>query len=140
MSSKLPLTAADASSADAVNPQKNRTGLTRIWYATTYSAAGLRAAWHETAFRQELLLAMVMVPSAFWLGTTWIEVSLLITTVIIVLIVELLNTGIEVSINRIGLEFHELSKLAKDLGSAAVFLSLVLCSGVWLAALYQRFI
>lgn len=135
MSSKLPLSA-----TDPVNPQKGRTGLTRIWYATTYSAAGLRAAWYETAFRQELLLAMVMLPAAFWLGNNWIEVSLLVTTVVIVLIVELLNTGIEVAINRIGLEFHELSKLAKDLGSAAVLLSLLLCSGVWLAALYHRFI
>lgn len=140
MSSKPPLPAADLSSTDAVNPQKGRTGLARIWYATTYSAAGLHAAWYETAFRQELLLAMVMLPTAFWLGGTWIEISLLVTTVVIVLIVELLNTGIEAAINRIGLEFHELSKLAKDLGSAAVLLSLLLCSGVWLAALYHRFI
>ncbi|MBK7686680.1 MAG: diacylglycerol kinase [Rhodocyclaceae bacterium] len=135
MLSKLP-----SSATDPVNPQKARTGLTRIWYATTYSAAGLHAAWDETAFRQELLLAMVMLPTAFWLGGTWIEVSLLVTTVVIVLIVELLNTGIEVAINRIGLEYHELSKLAKDLGSAAVLLSLLLCSGVWLTALYHRFI
>ncbi|MBP6110198.1 MAG: diacylglycerol kinase, partial [Rhodocyclaceae bacterium] len=124
MLSKLP-----SSAIDPVNPQKTRTGLTRIWYATTYSAAGLRAAWDETAFRQEILLAMVMIPAAFWLGCGWIEVSFLVTTVVIVLIVELLNTAIEVAINRIGLEYHELSKLAKDLGSAAVLLSLLLCSG-----------
>ena len=122
-----------------VNPQKTRSGLTRIWYATTYSAAGLHAAWYETAFRQEALLAVVMLPAAFWLGHNWLEISLLITVVVIVLIVELLNTGIEVAINRVGPEFHELSRLAKDLGSAAVFLSLVLCSGIWLAAIYQRF-
>ena len=128
-----------ASSTDPVNPQKTRSGLTRIWYATTYSAAGLHAAWYETAFRQEALLAVVMLPAAFWLGHNWLEISLLITVVVIVLIVELLNTGIEVAINRVGPEFHELSRLAKDLGSAAVFLSLVLCSGIWLAAIYQRF-
>ena len=128
-----------ASSTDPVNPQKTRSGLTRIWYATTYSAAGLHAAWYETAFRQEALLAVVMLPTAFWLGHNWLEISLLITVVVIVLIVELLNTGIEVAINRVGPEFHELSRLAKDLGSAAVFLSLVLCSGIWLAAIYQRF-
>ena len=127
------------SPTDPVNPQKTRSGLTRIWYATTYSAAGLRAAWHETAFRQEALLAVVMLPAAFWLGHNWLEISLLITLVVIVLIVELLNTGIEVAINRVGPEFHELSRLAKDLGSAAVFLSLVLCAGIWLAAIYQRF-
>ena len=134
MSSPLP-----ASSTDPVNPQKTRSGLTRIWYATTYSAAGLHAAWYETAFRQEALLAVVMLPTAFWLGHNWLEISLLITVVVIVLIVELLNTGIEVAINRVGPEFHELSRLAKDLGSAAVFLSLVLCAGIWLAAIYQRF-
>ena len=128
-----------ASSTDPVNPQKTRSGLTRIWYATTYSAAGLHAAWYETAFRQEALLAVVMLPTAFWLGHNWLEISQLITVVVIVLIVELLNTGIEVAINRVGPEFHELSRLAKDLGSAAVFLSLVLCSGIWLAAIYQRF-
>ena len=128
-----------ASSTDPVNPQKTRSGLTRIWYATTYSAAGLHAAWYETAFRQEALLAVVMLPAAFWLGHNWLEISLLITVVVIVLIVELLNTGIEVAINRVGPEFHELSRLAKDLGSAAVFLSLVLCAGIWLAAIYKRF-
>ena len=126
-------------STDPVNPQKARSGLTRIWFAGVISAAGLRAAWYETAFRQEVLLAAVMLPAAFWLGHGWLEISLLITVVVIVLIVELLNTGIEVAINRIGPEFHELSKLAKDLGSAAVFLSLSLCAGIWLAAIYQRF-
>ena len=133
------MSSSPASSTDPVNPQKTRSGLTRIWYATTYSAAGLHAAWYETAFRQEALLAVVMLPAAFWLGHNWLEISLLITVVVIVLIVELLNTGIEVAINRVGPEFHELSRLAKDLGSAAVFLSLVLCAGIWLAAIYQRF-
>lgn len=121
-----------------VNPQKTRSGLTRIWYATSISAAGLRAAWYETAFRQEVLLAMIMIPAAFWLGNSWVETSLLIIPVVFVLVVELLNTGIEVVIDRIGPEWHEFSKLAKDLGSAAVLLSLLLCAGVWLAAIYNR--
>ena len=81
-----------------------------------------------------------MIPAAFWLGQTWVEVSLLVSVVVLVLITELLNTGIEAAIDRIGLERHELSKRAKDVGSAAVMLALLLCGGVWLAALYTRFI
>jgi len=118
-----------------VNPQKTWSGLVRIWYATKISAAGLSAAWFESAFRQEALLAMIMLPAAFWLGKSWIETTILIIPVVLVLVVELLNTRIEVAIDRIGLEWHEFSKLAKDLGSAAVLLSLLLCVGVWLAAI-----
>lgn len=129
----------ETSDSNPVNPQQSRTGLTRIWYATTYSAAGLKAAWQEPAFRQEAVLAMIMLPASFWLGGNWVEVSLLAGAVLLVLIVELLNTGIEVAINRIGLEWHELSKLAKDLGSAAVFIVLVLCGSIWAAALVHRF-
>ena len=92
------------------------------------------------AFRQEALAAIVLVPAAFWLGRSWIEVSLLAGTVLLVLIVELLNSGIEAVVDRIGPEWHALSKQAKDMGSAAVLLALLLCTGVWLAALYQRFI
>ena len=82
----------------------------------------------------------MLVPAAFWLGRSWIEVSLLAGTVLLVLIVELLNSGIEAVVDRIGPEWHALSKQAKDMGSAAVLLALLLCTGVWLAALYQRFI
>lgn len=82
----------------------------------------------------------MLVPAAFWLGRSWIEVSLLAGTVLLVLIVELLNSGIEAVVDRIGPEWHALSKQAKDMGSAAVPLALLLCTGVWLAALYQRFI
>jgi diacylglycerol kinase (ATP) len=121
------------------NPQKARRGLVRIWHAGRISLAGLGAAWHETAFRQEALLAIVMLPAAFWIGRTWFEVALLAAMVTLVLIVELLNSGIEATIDRIGPEWHALSKKAKDLGSAAVLLSLLLCVGVWLAALWQRF-
>jgi diacylglycerol kinase (ATP) len=135
----MPTETLDPASPASANPQKARSGLSRIWYATTYSAAGLAAAWQETAFRQEAVLAAFMLPASFWLGAGWVEVSLLAATVVLVLIVELLNTGVEVAINRIGPEWHELSKLAKDLGSAAVLLSLLLCVGVWAAALLHRF-
>jgi diacylglycerol kinase (ATP) len=127
---------------DALSPasqQKLRTGLSRIRHAAGFSLAGLRAGWRETAFRQEALAAMVLVPLAFWLGTGWVETALLAGAVLIVMIVELLNTAIEAAVDRIGPEWHDLSKRAKDMGSAAVLLSLVLCSGVWVAALYQRF-
>ena len=123
---------------DAVNPQKARKGFSRMWHATGYSLAGLKAGWFETAFRQEALAAMVMVPASFWLGSTWIETAVLCTSVVIVLIVELLNTAVEVAIDRIGPEWHELSKRAKDMGSAAVLLSLLLCAGIWTAALCHR--
>jgi len=124
---------------DPVNPQKARRGLDRIWHATLISLDGFRAGWGETAFRQEVLGAIVMLPAAFWVGRTWIEVALLVATVVLVLIVELLNTGIEAAINRVGPEWHSFSKNAKDLGSAAVLLSILLCCGVWLAALWHRF-
>jgi diacylglycerol kinase (ATP) len=123
----------------AVNPQKNRRGLNRVWHATGYSLAGLRTGWNETAFRQEALASVVLIPAAFWLGSSWIETVLLAGTVILVLIVELLNTCIEAAIDRIGPEWHDLSKRAKDMGSAAVLLSLLLCAGTWVLALLHRF-
>jgi diacylglycerol kinase (ATP) len=122
-----------------VNPQKTRQGLNRILHAGGYSIQGLMAGWGETAFRQEAILAIVMVPLAFWLGQSWIETALLAGSVVLVLIVELLNTCVESAIDRIGPEWHDLSKRAKDMGSAAVLLSLLLCAGVWLGALWHRF-
>ena len=118
---------------------KQRTGLSRVWHAGGYSLSGLRLGWQETAFRQEALLAVLLLPAAFWLGRTWVETALLAGAVLLVLIVELLNTGIESAIDRIGPEFHELSKRAKDMGSAAVLLALLLCGGIWAAALWTRF-
>ena len=111
-----------------------------MWHAAGYSIDGLRAGWGETAFRQEAVAALVLVPLAFWLGQSWIETSLLAGSVLIVMIVELLNTGIEAAIDRIGPEWHDLSRRAKDMGSAAVLLSLLLCGGIWVAAIFQRFI
>jgi diacylglycerol kinase (ATP) len=124
---------------EAVNAQKMRTGFSRMRHAFGYSLDGFRAGWHETAFRQEALAAMAMLPAAFWLGQTWVEVALLAGTVLLVMVVELLNTGIEAAIDRIGPEWHELSKRAKDMGSAAVLLSLLLCASTWVAALWSHF-
>ena len=123
---------------EPVNAQKQRTGLSRMLHAFGYSMAGLRAGWAETAFRQEALAAFVLLPLAFWLGQTWVEVALLAGSVVLVMVVELLNTGVESAIDRIGPEWHDLSKRAKDMGSAAVLLSLLLCIGVWCAALWAR--
>ena len=118
------------------NAQKNRKGLNRVWHAAGYSIEGLKAGWHETAFRQEALAALVLVPLAFWLGNSWVEVALLAGSVVIVMIVELLNTGIETAIDRIGPEWHDLSKRAKDMGSAAVLLSLVNAAVIWACVLW----
>ncbi len=123
---------------DDVNPQKSRTGLHRILHATGYSLQGLRAGWGETAFRQEAIASFVLIPAAFWVGRGWLEVAMLVAVVLLVMITELLNTGIETAIDRIGPEWHDLSKRAKDMGSAAVLLSLLLCAGVWASALYSR--
>ena len=131
-----------SSPPEAISPadqQKLRTGLDRVWHAAGFSLAGLRAGWSETAFRQEAIAAIVLVPAAFWVGRGWVEVALLGGTVLIVLAVELLNTAIEACVDRIGPEWHALSKRAKDMGSAAVLLSLLLCGGVWAAALAQKF-
>ncbi|MBK9573843.1 MAG: diacylglycerol kinase [Rhodoferax sp.] len=121
-----------------VNPQKTRVGVSRMWHAFGYSLAGLRAAWGETAFRQEAIAAMVLLPLSVWLGRSWVETVLLAGSVVFVLVVELLNTGIETAIDRVGPEWHDLSKRAKDMGSAAVLLSLLLCATTWGLALWQR--
>ena len=123
----------------SANPQKNRTGLNRVWYAFGYSLSGLKAAWYEKAFRQEAILSVVLVPLAFWLGQNWTETALLAGSALLVMIVELLNTSVESAIDRIGPEWHDLSKRAKDMGSAAVLLSLLLCVGIWSAAVWHRF-
>ena len=124
----------------AANTQLGRTGLARVWHASLISLNGLRAAWCETAFRQEAILAMVMIPLAFWLGRSWVETAVLAGSVLLVMIVELLNTAVEAAIDRIGPEWHDLSKQAKDMGSAAVMLALLLAGGIWLAALWHRFV
>lgn len=121
------------------NPQKARRGLSRVWHAFGFSLQGLKAGWYETAFRQEVWVAMVMIPCAFYIGQNWIEVALLAGSVIGVMIVELLNTGIESAIDRFGGDWNELSKRAKDLASAAVLLALLVCLGIWSSAIWYRF-
>ena len=122
------------------HPYKNKSGLARIAQAVRNSASGIRTAWRtESAFRQEGLLTLVMLPLAFWLGNAGTERALLAGSVLLVLVVELLNTAVEYTVDRVSLERHDLSKTAKDLGSAAVLLTLLLCALVWLAILLPRF-
>lgn len=122
------------------NPHKGRTGLDRLRHALGYSIDGLKLAYRgESAFRQETWSAVVLLPAAFWLGRSWVEVSLLAGSVLLVMIVELLNSGIEAAIDRVSYELHDLSKRAKDLASAAVLMSLLLCGGIWSAAVWHRF-
>jgi len=126
--------------SSAGNPHKGRTGFNRIVHAAGYSVDGLRAAYRgESAFRQEFWLAVVALPLAFWIGRDWVEVTLLTGSVVLVLIVELLNSAVEATVDRVSFELHDLSKRAKDFGSAAVMLSLLLAAGVWAAALWHRF-
>ena len=116
------------------------TGLTRIVNATGYSLKGLAAALrHESAFRQELALCVVLIPAAIWLGHDAVEWSLLVGSLLLVLIVELLNSAVEAVVDRIGNERHELAGRAKDLGSAAVFVSLVNVVVIWGLIAWGRF-
>ena len=122
------------------NPYKGRTGIDRIQRALGYSLSGLRMAYTgESAFRQEVWLFVVATPLAFWLGQGWVQIALLLGSLMLVLTVELLNSGIEAAIDRVSFDLHDLSKRAKDLASAAVLLSLLLCGGIWAAAAWQKF-
>ncbi len=117
------------------------TGFRRILNATVYSAQGLSHAWrYEAAFRQELVVAVLLIPAAIWLGQSTVERVLLIACCLLVLIVELLNSAIEATVDRFGSEHNELSGRAKDLGSAAVFLSLLLVPLIWGGVAWQRFV
>ena len=108
------------------------TGITRILHATKYSYQGLLAAFrNESAFRQEVALVIVLTPLGIWLGDSNVERALLISSLFIVLMVELLNSGLEALVDRVGQEYHELSGRAKDIGSAAVFISLMNVLAVW---------
>jgi diacylglycerol kinase (ATP) len=111
---------------------KSQTGLRRIMLASGYSAAGLRAAFEgEAAFRQLVLLNLLLLPIAFVLDVSRIERAVLVAVLLLALIVELLNSAIEATVDRISLELHPLSKQAKDMGSAAQLLTLALCAMVW---------
>lgn len=119
------------------SPHKGKTGVKRIWNALFYSFAGLRAAFmHEDAFRQEVLLAALLIPAAVFMPATGTGKALMIGSVLLVLVVELLNSAVEAAVDRISLDQHRLAKRAKDIGSAAVFISLVNVAVVWLLVLF----
>jgi diacylglycerol kinase (ATP) len=114
------------------SPYKGKTGLRRLLNAFGYSLAGFRAAYkHEDAFRQEVLLAIILIPLAIWLPGTGIGKALMVASVLLVIIVELLNSAIEATVDRISLENHDLAKRAKDIGSSAVLVSLINVLVVW---------
>lgn len=120
------------------SPYKGQTGLKRVLSATRNSLNGLHAAIrHEDAFRQELILAAVLVPLGIWLGGNGLERALLVAVVLLVLIVELLNSAVEATVDRISLENHLLAKRAKDIGSAAVMVALAMAGIVWLLILVR---
>ena len=114
------------------SPYKGKTGLVRLWNAFGYSLAGFRAAYkHEDAFRQEVLLTAILIPLALWLPVAYLGKALMIGSVLLVMIVELLNSAVEATVDRISLENHDLAKRAKDIGSSAVLVSLVNVLVVW---------
>jgi diacylglycerol kinase (ATP) len=118
-------------------PHKGGTGLTRIWHAARYSIAGLKAAFrHEGAFRQEVLLAAILIPVALLLPAPGGGKALMVGSVVLVLVVELLNSAIEAAVDRISLDEHALARRAKDIGSAAVMLALINVPVVWLLVLF----
>jgi len=118
------------------SPQRSRNGLTRLWNALFYSLDGLSAAFrHEDAFRQEVLMALILIPIAVHTPATGPGKALMIGSVLLVLIVELINSGIEAVTDRISLEDHVLAKRAKDMGSAAVMLALLNVPVDWLLVL-----
>jgi diacylglycerol kinase (ATP) len=120
------------------SPHKGKTGITRLVNAFNYSRAGLQEAYrNEEAFRQEVLLAVILIPLAFWLESEMIERSIMIACVMLVIIVELLNSAIEATVDRISLDDHNLAKRAKDIGSAAVLMSLLNLVVVWLLILFR---
>jgi len=116
---------------------KGKTGLVRLWNALGYSRDGLVAAWrNEAAFREELLLAAVAIPLAIVLGRTGVDRALLVGSIIVILIVEILNSAVEAVVDKASPEKHELAKRAKDMGSAAVLLSLINAAAVWACVLW----
>ena len=120
------------------SPFKGKTGLRRVWNAFNYSIAGLKAAYLcEDAFRQEVRLAVLLIPATFFIPVPWLAKGLMIASVLLVLVVELLNSAIEAVVDRVGLENHRLAKRAKDIGSAAVLVSLLMVVSVWTCVLLE---
>jgi diacylglycerol kinase (ATP) len=120
------------------SPYKGKTGIKRLVNAFKYSVAGTLAAFkHEDAFRQEVFLSVILIPLAIYLGETTTEQALMITSVLLIIIVELLNSSVEATVDRISVKRHKLAKRAKDIGSAAVFFSLVNASVIWFLILVK---
>jgi diacylglycerol kinase (ATP) len=120
------------------SPFKGKTGIKRLANAFTYSVAGTLAAFkHEDAFRQEVILSIILIPLAIYLGQTAIEQALMISSILLIIIVELLNSSVEATVDRISVKRHKLSKRAKDIGSAAVFFSLVNAAVIWFLILVK---
>lgn len=123
------------------SPFKGKTGLTRLLNALHYSIDGLRDAYRlEDAFRQEVLLAIILIPLAICLPVSGVAHALMIGSVLLVLIVELINSAVEATVDRVGLEHHRLSKRAKDIGSAAVLVALVNVIAVWSCVIFGELI
>jgi diacylglycerol kinase (ATP) len=123
------------------SPYKSTGGVRRIFNALRYSVQGLRAAIrYEAAFRQELALAILLIPAAFWLGRSVLEVFILIMAVMLVLVTELLNSAVEALADALSVEMHPLLGRAKDLGSAAVMLCLIFTVAIWAAVAIGRFL
>jgi len=120
------------------SPYKGKTGFKRLINAFGYSISGTLAAFkHEDAFRQEVILSAVLIPLALYLGQTGIEQALMIASILLVIIVELLNSSVEATVDRISVKRHKLSKRAKDIGSAAVFFSLINATVIWFLILVK---
>jgi diacylglycerol kinase (ATP) len=121
------------------NPNKHRPGLTHIWRATGIALQGLRAAWkHEDAFRQEVLVAAIAIPTALLLPTNPLGKAMMVTSILLVLIVELINSALEATVDHTSLERHPLAKRAKDIASAAVLLSIANALVIWGLVLFGR--
>lgn len=124
-------------SHDGESPFKGKTGLQRVWNALRYSLDGLTAAYrHENAFRQETWLALILIPAAFFMPVGGLGKALMVGSVLLVLMVELINSAVEAVVDRVSLERHRLAKRAKDIGSAAVLISLLNVLAVWLLVLF----
>ncbi|MEO8003426.1 MAG: diacylglycerol kinase [Betaproteobacteria bacterium] len=123
-------------SDETESPHKSKSGLARVWNALFYSVEGLKEAYRiEHAFRQELLLAVLLIPIALFVPVSGLGKALMIGSVLLMLIVELLNSAVEATVDRVSLEHHRLAKRAKDIGSAAVLISLLNVIAVWLLVL-----
>ncbi len=122
-------------------PKPGNTGINRVIKAAGYSSKGLRAAWrHESAFRQECVVGIILLPCAILLADSWLQLALLVLVCVLVAITELMNSAIEAVVDRIGLEHHDLAGRAKDIASAAVAFAIVLVPVIWMMVALDRFV